>query len=84
MTRAEKGDNVTIVACVLATGVYVPAMMICPIVRMKPELLTGGLRITLVTRTKVDGLPPNCSSDGSTIPLKRYSQVIAPESCCSF
>ena len=45
---AKKGNrgigalaSVTIVACVSATGVYVPPVMLFPRVRMKPELLDG-------------------------------------------
>ena len=41
ITSAERGKNVTVVACVSATGSYVPPMMIFPRVRMKPELLDG-------------------------------------------
>ena len=37
---------------------------------------TGRLLVALVTRSKVDGLPQSCSSVGSTISLKRCSQVI--------
>ena len=41
ITSAERGKNVTVVACISATGVYIPPMMIFPRVRMKPELLDG-------------------------------------------
>ena len=40
-SSVEKEKNVTIVACVSATGVYVPPMMMFLRVRMKPELLDG-------------------------------------------
>ena len=41
ITSVERGKNVTVVACVSATGSYVPPMMIFARVRMKPELLDG-------------------------------------------
>lgn len=39
ITSAERGKNVTVVACVSATGAYIPPIF--PRVRIKPELLDG-------------------------------------------
>ena len=41
LSSAERGKNVTVVACVSATGVYIPPMFVFPRVRMRPELLDG-------------------------------------------
>ena len=72
LTSSEKGNNVTIVACVSVTGVYVPPMMIFPSVRMKQELLDRWLPGSIGHANK-SGLSQNGSSAGSTISLKQPS-----------
>lgn len=42
LTSAEKGENITVICCVSASGTYVPPLFIYPRVRVRPGFLDRG------------------------------------------
>jgi hypothetical protein len=52
VTSGEKGQTVTVVCCMSATGLYVPPALIFPRKRMAPELLSNAPTGTLALATE--------------------------------